>query len=168
MLNLKEELAVEETIKVLNEMSLDLENFIFRFLEQDDFHKKYFELLSFLTSSPTPRLEEWTEQYKKIKQNPIFIFVIEDKQNSAIVGSITCLIESKFIRNLGKVSHVEDVVVHPDYRNKRFGTKLLQLGIDFSNKFGCYKVILDSRDDAMRFYEKLGFKKRSEGMALYF
>lgn len=168
MLDQKEQKVFEETKSFLKELSAEDEKFIFRLLEEGDFHKKYFDLLSFLTTSPTPRLEEWTEQYKKINQNPIFIFVIEDKQNAVIVGSITCLIESKFIRNLGKVSHIEDVVVHPEFRNKKFGSKLLQLAIDFSKKTGCYKVILDSRDDAMGFYEKFGFQKRSEGMALYF
>lgn len=168
MLNQKEHTVFEETKIMLNELSAEDENFVFRLLEEGDFHKKYFELLSFLTASPSPRIEDWMEQYKKIKQNPIYIFVIEDKQNSVIVGSITCLIEFKFIRNLGKVSHIEDVVIHPEYRNKKFGSKLLQLAVDFSKKIGCYKVILDSRDDAIRFYEKFGFQKRSEGMALYF
>jgi len=168
MLGEKEQILLITDINAhLMNLSFEDENIIFRFLEEDDYNKNYFDLLSNLTSAPNPRFEDWREQFNKIKKSPIFIFVIEDKSKSLIVGSITCLIESKFIRNLGKVSHIEDVVVHLDYRNKKFGSKLVNIAVHFSKKLGCYKIILDARDDAMGFYQRLGFEKRSEGMALY-
>ncbi len=164
----EEELVLTEAHSKLVELSLDDENFIFRFINENDYNKKYFELLSYLTISPIPTVEEWKIQLNKVKSTPIFIFVVEDKKKSIIVGSITCFMESKFIRNLGKVSHIEDIIIHPEYRTNKLGSKLLLLAIDFSKNFGCYKVILDARDDARGFYEKFGFQKRSEGMAIYF
>lgn len=167
MLDLKETKANENIKKdFLNLM--EEENFEIRFLEEDDYNKSYFDLLNYLTTAPTPRYEEWKLQYDKVTKSNIHIIVVEDVLRKIIVGSISVIIENKFIRNLGKVSHIEDVVVLPEYRNKKFGTKLIKLAIKLSQDSGCYKIILDSRDDAMGFYEKLGFSKRSEGMALYF
>ncbi len=164
----REILSIEEIDSLLNTLSSDDKNFLFRYLEKDDYNKDYFTLLNFLTNSPCPRKEEWEERYESIKYNSIYIFVIEDIRNSKIVGNVSCLIENKFIRNLGRVSHIEDVIVLPECRNKKLGSKLIKLAIEFSQKIGCYKVILDSRNDAIGFYEKFGFEKKSEGMALYF
>ena len=158
--------------KAIEDIKIDLgnlneEDFIFRFIEENDYYKEYFELLTQLTVSPTPRFDDWQKILVKLKYNNTYLIVIEYLPKKIIVGSITCLIENKFIRNLGKVCHIEDVVVHSDYRNKRFGSKLGKLAIKFSELIGCYKIILDSRDDASQFYQKLGFEKKSDGMALY-
>lgn len=164
--SIKDENFLNELIKKTNELSVD--HYKFRLIEINDYHKGYFELLQFLTESPKPDFRDWETQFDKVMNNSVYIFVIEDTLKDLVIGSISCLIECKFIRNLGKVSHIEDVIVHPDYRKNKFGTKLIKYAIEFSKEMKCYKTILDSKIEAVGFYEKLGFVKKSEGMALYF
>jgi glucosamine-phosphate N-acetyltransferase len=166
MTSIEEEKLIE--VLISREDGLSIDNFKFRLIELNDYHKGYFELLNFLTISPKPEYSEWEIQFNKINNKSTFIFVIEDISKNLIIGNITCLIEYKFIRNLGRVSHIEDVVINSDYRNNKFGTKLINFAINFSKEMKCYKVILDSKEEAVGFYNKFGFQKKSEGMALYF
>ena len=39
------------------------------------------------------------------------IIVVEEKKTQRIVGAGSIIIEMKFLRSLGKVGHIEDIVV---------------------------------------------------------
>lgn len=154
-------------LEKMNSINKEINDFEFRFLHIDDINKSYFNLLSELTVSPVPNENDWKYQVKNINESNIYTVVIDDKKKNIIVGNITCIIENKFIRNLGKVSHIEDVVVLTNYRHKKLGSKLINLIIEFSKDLGCYKVILDGRMDAIDFYKKFGFEKKFNCMAYY-
>lgn len=78
----------------------------------------------------------------------------------SIVGTATLLLESKFIHNGGVVAHIEDVVVHPDWREKGIGKKLVEKMIEIAKQYWIqpYKIILDCKMDNIPFYEKCGFR----------
>ncbi|MGI0004689.1 MAG: GNAT family N-acetyltransferase [Candidatus Nitrosotenuis sp.] len=100
---------------------------------------------------------------KKITQNPDhIIFVATD--GDRIVGATTLLIEQKFIHDGGKVGHIEDVVVSKSLQGKGIGEKIIRFVLDYANKQGCYKTILDCDDKVKPFYEKIGFESHSFGM----
>jgi glucosamine-phosphate N-acetyltransferase len=156
---------IEENMKQLN---IQNENFIFRQLNVNDYNKNYFELLSQLTVAAKPDYDSWLERFQQIKDaNLTKIFVVENTSDNMIIATITCYTELKFIRNLGKICHIEDFVIDEHYRNKKLGSKLIRLAIDYAKSIGCYKVILESREDAIIFYEKFGFNKNSQSMACY-
>ena len=94
------------------------------------------------------------------------IFVIEDKNN--IIAAITYFIETKIIRDMGKVLHIEDLVVDKEYRNKHLGKKLIEKTIEIAKKNNCYKIILNCSKDYINYYEKFGFKLKNNQMAIYF
>lgn len=165
-LYLRELKLLEKKLEELNKDFLD-NNLVFRFLELEDIDKFYFDLLSELTVSPLPSFEDWIKQFEKLNNSNNFIIVIEDKQNSKIIGNITCIIEEKFIRNLSRVAHIEDVVILKEYRNRKLGSKLISLVIEFSKEANCYKVILDGRKEAIDFYKKFGFEKKFNCMGFY-
>jgi len=55
-----------------------------------------------------------------------------------------------------------DVFIKEEFRNKGYGSYLVEKAIKITKKLGCYKIIATSRfdrDHVHRFYEKLGFKK---------
>lgn len=85
-----------------------------------------------------------------------------------IIGSVTIFIETKLIHNFGKVAHVEDVIVDNTCRGKGLGKMLVQNCIDYAQKHDCYKIILNCSDENIPFYEKCGFSKKENEMALYF
>jgi len=101
--------------------------------------------------------------FDKINSNPdhiVAVAIIEGK----IVGSITLLIETKFIHNGGKVGHIEDVVVDKEYQGKGIGGKIVMYLLRYAKDQGCYKTILDCADDVKPFYEKLGFKHNASAL----
>ena len=102
------------------------------------------DLLSELTVVKYFEFEAFEKQLLKINKNPFHkIFVIEDKEQ--IIGSITILIELKFIRNLGNVCHIEDVVVSNDYRGKGIARKLIEYVKNYSKNEGCYKILFKQK-----------------------
>lgn len=92
----------------------------------------------------------------EILANPhhrIFVAVLGGR----VVGSITIIIEQKFIHSGGRAGHIEDVVVSAGMQGRHVGARLVEFALDYARDAGCYKTVLDCSDDVRRFYEKLGF-----------
>ena len=81
-----------------------------------------------------------------------------------IVGSTTLLIEQKFIHEGGFVGHIEDVVVKKEFEGQGIGMKLVLSLLDVANEKKCYKTILNCENELIQFYEKIGFKQKSNEM----
>jgi nucleoside diphosphate kinase len=65
------------------------------------------------------------------------------------------------------VGHIEDVVVHPDYRKRGISGKILDYLKRLSVTWNCYKIILDCAPSLKAVYEKSGFRQKSISMAYY-
>ncbi|QLH08543.1 GNAT family N-acetyltransferase [Candidatus Nitrosotenuis sp. DW1] len=134
-----------------------------RKIEEGDLSSGFLESLDSLKTASSLSSEKAREILKKIKANPdhvIFVAVLNDK----IVGSTTILIEQKFIHDGGRVGHIEDVVVSKEHEGKGIGFKIMQAALEYARAQGCYKTILDCDDKVKPFYERLGFKRHSNGM----
>jgi len=138
-----------------------------RLLEISDYYKQYIDLLSHSYNIDLNKItiEQFTEYVNDLPKNT-YIYILEE--NGIIIGSITLLIETKIIHNFGKVGHIEDVIIHKDYRNKKLGKILCNFCVNKSKEYGCYKVILDCNDDTIGFYKKLNFIKNGNQMCIYF
>jgi len=136
---------------------------IIREIEENDLEKEFLESLDFLRKASDIDKNKAKEILKKIKQTPNHIIhvAIDD---SKIVGSTTLLVEQKFIHDGGLVGHIEDVVVRKDYEGKGIGIKLVMSMLERAKEKNCYKTILDCKDDVKQFYERIGFKRESNGM----
>ena len=88
------------------------------------------------------------------------------RADDRIVGTASLLIEEKFIHAGGCSGHIEDVAVHRDYQKQGIGAALIRHLIDQARAAGCYKVILNCREDTASFYEKLGFRRHDNGMRM--
>ena len=78
------------------------------------------------------------------------------------------IIEKKFIHCLGKVGHIEDVVVDKNQRGHGLGKKIIKYLTKYAKTQGCYKVILDCSSNNMGFYIKCGYENKGVMMAKYF
>jgi glucosamine-phosphate N-acetyltransferase len=83
-----------------------------------------------------------------------------------VAGTITMVMERKFIHRGGLVGHIEDVAVHADYQGQGIGAALVQHATDEARRLGCYKVILNCLDSRVAFYERCGFRRYENGMRL--
>ena len=139
--------------------------FIFRKLEESDYHKNYLQLLSQLTQVGNITPVDFSKILGKIQSQ---IWVFEDSQANKIVASASILLEQKIIHCGGIVAHLEDVVVDEEYRGNQLGQKLIANIVEKARESGAYKIIADCKPELLSFYSKNGFEKRGEQIAIYF
>jgi glucosamine-phosphate N-acetyltransferase len=144
-------------------------NYVIRIIDKSGFHKQYLELLQYLTIINPSQISKTTfEHFIDNLNEQHIIYVIEDIAKKIIIGTITLLVENKIIHNMGKVAHIEDTVVHPNYRGQQLGKFLINIVVKMSEELKCYKIILDCKDENRLFYEKCGFNHKGNQMSLYF
>jgi len=62
------------------------------------------------------------------------------------------------------VAMLEDMIVHPEHRHKKVGTKLIQYAIDHAKEIGCKRITLLTDNDnvlSQEFYVNNGFEHSS-------
>ncbi|MBM2852796.1 MAG: histone acetyltransferase [Candidatus Nitrosotenuis sp.] len=136
---------------------------IIRKIEEGDLNNGFLESLDSLKMASNLSREKAKAILKKITANTnhvIFVAVL----NNRIIGSTTMFIEQKFIHDGGLVGHIEDVVVSKEHEGKGIGFRIIQAVLEYAKNHGCYKTILDCDDTVKPFYERLGFKRHSNGM----
>ncbi|MDF3300898.1 GNAT family N-acetyltransferase [Streptomyces tropicalis] len=86
-----------------------------------------------------------------------------------VVGTLQLSVIPGLSRRGATRSVIEGVRVHADERGAGLGTRLIEWAVDASRREGCVLVQLTSdrtRDDAHRFYERLGFEPSHLGFKL--
>lgn len=89
------------------------------------------------------------------------------KIDNQIVACGSLIIEFKIIHNLGKVGHIEDVVIDKDHRRKGLGKQIIDFLVSKAKEIGCYKVILNCSNNNQVFYENCNFIKKENQMVKY-
>ncbi|NMH64712.1 GNAT family N-acetyltransferase [Shewanella salipaludis] len=100
-----------------------------------------------------------------------------DPNNELLVvefeGFLVGMLQLMFIPYLTHIGSwrclIEGVRIHEDFRGRGFGEQMFEFAIKQAKSKGCNLVQLTSdklRPDAIRFYEKLGFKATHEGFKL--
>jgi glucosamine-phosphate N-acetyltransferase len=84
------------------------------------------------------------------------IIVLEEAGELIACG--TLIYETKFIHNISKVGHIEDVCIKKEHRGKQLGKKLITYMTQIAKENGCYKVTLYCEDCNVDFYRKCNFK----------
>ncbi|PIN25688.1 Glucosamine-phosphate N-acetyltransferase [Handroanthus impetiginosus] len=150
--------------------SVEEELFQVRKLELSDINKGFVDLLQQLTVCGSISDEAFEERFQDLAKygDDHVICVIEDNNSGKIIATGSVFIEKKFIRNCGKVGHIEDVVVDSSVRGKQLGKKIVGFLSDHAKAMGCYKFILDCSLENKPFYERCGFKPKEVQMVKYF
>lgn len=123
--------------------------------------EQYFELLGQLTDAPIMTNDEFINKVNEISKMGTIIVCYNHFQ---IIGTGTIIVEPKLIHGGKSVGHIEDIVVHKDYRKKGIATNIVNKLLEL---YHCYKVILDCKDDLVDFYKLAGFEKYGNQMAKY-
>jgi len=115
-----------------------------------------------------PLNSAYLEAFEAIVRDPNNDLIVVEKGN-ALVG----MLQITFIPYLTHIGSwrclIEGVRIHSDYRGEGFGEQMFTHAIELAKRKGCTIVQLTSdkqRPDAIRFYEKLGFKATHEGFKL--
>jgi ribosomal protein S18 acetylase RimI-like enzyme len=117
-----------------------------------------------------PLPESYWEAFDRLRHDPNAVLAVVQDASKAVVG---CL-QLNFIAGLSHQGAsrmlIEDVRVDRRYRNRRIGHRLLDWAVDQARQKNCEVVELfvhQSRTDAKRFYESLGFEAQHHGMRLH-
>jgi glucosamine-phosphate N-acetyltransferase len=142
-------------------------NFRIREIQESDLQRGFFYTLLNLTeigpiSNDSVRARSILSEIKSYPFYKIFVAVNDDVGD--IIGSITLLIEQKFVHNGSKVAHIEDVVTRKEYEGKGVGSALVQKCLEFAREQKCYKVILNCSQANISFYKKMGFREHEISM----
>ena len=117
-------------------------------LAKTDHSRGHLSVLSVLTSAPDVSETRYTQTFDAMRSfNNYFTLVIVSRATDTIVGAGTVFIEQKFIRNLGTVGHIEDIVVDKSMQGRKLGLRILNALTGISETKGCYKTILNCNSD---------------------
>lgn len=122
-------------------------------LRQSDILNGFLETLESLRPTNTTPEKAWHVIWQLNTRSIIYVV----REGLQVIGAATLIIEQKFINNLGRVAHIEDVAIHKDHQGKGIGQKLIEKLTEEAKKQGCYKIILDCNLELIPFYEKCGF-----------
>ncbi|OIN23235.1 GNAT family N-acetyltransferase [Vibrio barjaei] len=110
----------------------------------------------------------YLEAFEAIVRDPNNQLLVVEQENS-LVG----MLQITFIPYLTHIGSwrclIEGVRIHSDFRGQGFDEQMFAHAIELARNKGCTIVQLTSdkqRPDAIRFYEKLGFKATHEGFKL--
>lgn len=118
-------------------------------------------------TSPLP--DSYVDAFKTIDADPMQELVVLELEEK-IVGTMQ-LTFLQYLNYRGGVRlQIESVRIHREHRGKDLGTKMFQWAIQRGRERGVHVVQLTSdkqRPEAIKFYEKLGFKATHEGFKLH-
>ena len=107
--------------------------------------------------SPDPEAQR--QGLDKIIRHPEIGHILVARENGQVLAMVTLLYTVSTALGT-RVALLEDMVVAPDARNARIGSRLLDYAIQFASKHGSERItLLTDRDNkpAQRFYKRHGF-----------
>ncbi len=112
-------------------------------------------------------LAPYREALSEVDRGDGALLVAED--NGRVVGVCQLIVFRHLQSRGGRCAEIETMHVHPDQRGRGVGAALLNHAVERARALGCYRVQLTSnaaREDAHRFYERLGFVPSHVGFKL--
>ena len=137
-----------------------------RELRAGDLEKGFLETLENLSDTGGLAPKEARGIFGPMKSNPLYHVFVAVAADGQVIGATTLLVEQKFIHHGGLVGHIEDVVVRKGHEGKGVGGSVVRAALEKARRLGCYKVILDCKEDLVDFYGRLGFSRHDVGMRI--
>lgn len=116
-----------------------------------------------------PLPESYIKAFQAIHSDPNNELVVACQGNE-IIGVQQITFTPYITHQGGWRATIEGVRTSSSVRGKGVGSKLIQWAIQRAKQRGCHLVQLTTdkkREDALRFYERLGFKATHEGLKLH-
>jgi glucosamine-phosphate N-acetyltransferase len=134
-----------------------------RTLEPGDFRRGFLETLDGLSPTRlTPEEAEAVLADPRRAHTTTWVALLGGR----VVGTVSLIVEKKFIHQGGLVGHIEDVAVHAEFRRRGIGSRLVAHATRGAVRLGCYKVVLNCHDPVQPFYRRLGYRRHDYGLRL--
>lgn len=126
-------------------------------LSRDDYPKGFFENLQTLAQTGEVTEDRFHKQFDWMKAKEEIFYNVVIEHNNKIVANGMLIVERKFIWDLGKVGHIEEVSVSKDHQGKGLGKSIIQAINSVARNVDCIKTILDCSPENEAFYGKSGY-----------
>jgi len=115
-----------------------------------------------------PLPQAYYAAFEQIEVDPNHELVVAEL-NGEVIGTLHLMLLPSISFQGGLRAQIESVRVDKNYQNRGIGSEMMNWIINRAGERGAYAVQLtshQSRTDAHRFYERLGFKRSHLGMKL--
>ena len=119
----------------------------------------------------TPFPVKYYTAFESISKDENQELMVVENETKEIIGTLQLSFIPYLTYQGGIRAQIEAVRIHKDFRGKGLGDQFFQWAINRAKEKGAHVLQLTSdkkRPNAIRFYEKLGFKASHEGMKLHF
>lgn len=110
---------------------------------------------------PALQAADVQELWEQIQQDCNMHYLVVEEEGRIAAACVLILIPN-LTRGARPYGLIENVVTHPDFRRKGFGTDILNEALSIAWEHSCYKVMLltsSKQEGTLTFYEKAGFVK---------
>jgi GNAT superfamily N-acetyltransferase len=104
------------------------------------------------------------EHWNAILADPNLYYIVI-AENGMPVSTCNITIINNLTRAARAYGLIENVVTHPDCRQKGYGKAVLKKAIEIAKEHNCYKIMLMTgrkEESVLRFYEKAGFNSEEK------
>lgn len=126
------------------------------------------ELGSMREKYQEPLPESYFAAFEKIDSDPNYELLVAET-NGEVIGTLQLIFLLSISFQGGLRSQVESVRVDKRFQNQKIGSLLMEHAIQIAKARGAHVMQLtthNTREDAHRFYERLGFRSSHLGMKL--
>jgi GNAT superfamily N-acetyltransferase len=119
-------------------------------------------------SDPLP--DQYYDAFEKISANPNQELIVVENDQHEIIGTLHLTFLQYLTYQGGIRAQIEAVRVREDLRGEGIGQKMFEWAINRARERNAHLLQLTTdkqRPEAIRFYEKLGFKASHEGMKIH-
>ncbi len=118
-----------------------------------------------------PLPEVYYQAFSAIDSDPNQELMVVENEEQEVIGTLQLTFIPYLTYQGGIRAQIEAVRIREDQRGQGLGEQLFQWAINRAREKGAHLLQLTTdkkRPDALRFYEKLGFRASHEGMKLHF
>jgi GNAT superfamily N-acetyltransferase len=116
----------------------------------------------------SPLSQSYYSAFEQIDHDPNHELIVAE-QNGKVIGTLHLMFLPSVSYQGGLRAQVESVRVDKRFQNQGIGSEMMKWTMESAKQRGAHVVQLTThktREDAHRFYERLGFKKSHVGMKL--
>lgn len=150
----------------------DFKVFIEKYLDfVDEIQEKYIPLLANLSDSPEVSEKVFLQNILDISERgSIMIGYIGNPSSNdfEIVSTGTLFLEIKISHGGRPVGHIEDIIVHSNYRGNGLSCIIIEKLLSISKDRNCYKTILQCKPELCGIYQRSGFQQNGIEMVYRF
>lgn len=132
---------------------------IIRNITLSDYYDGYFDLMYQLTNYKYDvSYNEFQKYLNDNNRSNCQIVVAYLPKKSKIIGAGTIFKISKLHNN--PIGQIEDLIIDKEYRGNSYGRQIIQRLVKIGYEdFGCYKIVLNTLEENVSFYDKCSFSK---------